>query len=44
MRPDEYQGCTVGVVQRLVTQDNLIAINYMRENGLKVIYDLDDNK
>lgn len=43
MRPDEYAGCTVGVVQRLVTQDNLIAIRYMRENGLKVIYDLDDN-
>lgn len=43
MRPDEYDGCEIGVVQRLVTQDNLIAINYMRESGMKVIYDLDDN-
>lgn len=43
MRPEEFEECSVALVQRLVTKENLVAINYMRNMGMKVIYDLDDN-
>lgn len=37
------KGFQVAVVQRLVSPANLAAMNMLKENGIKIIYDLDDN-
>jgi glycosyltransferase involved in cell wall biosynthesis len=39
----ELDGCNVAVVQRQVSEHNLNAIRRMKQIGLKVVYDLDDN-
>jgi len=39
----EIQGCKIAIVQRQVSDHNLNAIKRMREVGIKVIYDTDDN-
>lgn len=40
---EELPGIDVGVVQRLASHENLRAIALMKQIGMKVIYDLDDN-
>lgn len=40
---EELEGVDVAVVQRLARQENYGAIQILKNNGLKVIYDLDDN-
>jgi glycosyltransferase involved in cell wall biosynthesis len=39
----EFTGCKVAVVQRQVSENNLVAIKKIRECGLKLVYDLDDD-
>src|ERR1039458_7973243 len=39
----ELDGCNVSIVQRQVSEHNLNAIRRMKQIGLKVVYDLDDN-
>jgi|ERR1700734_1269581 len=43
LNTQELKGCQVAVVQRQVSEHNLKAIRRMKELGLRVIYDLDDN-
>jgi glycosyltransferase involved in cell wall biosynthesis len=43
LNASELDGCKVAVVQRQVSEHNLRAIRRMKEIGLKVVYDLDDN-
>lgn len=38
-----YEGVQVAVVQRLHSEANLMAIKVMKDWGIKIVYDLDDN-
>jgi glycosyltransferase involved in cell wall biosynthesis len=40
---DQVQQVDVAVVQRLGTENNIVAIRWMKSVGKKVVYDLDDN-
>jgi O-antigen biosynthesis protein len=43
LNTQELNGCQVCVVQRQVSEHNLLAMKRMKEIGMKVIYDLDDD-
>lgn len=39
----QFQHCKVAVVQRQVSEQNRVAMQKIKETGLKIVYDLDDN-
>lgn len=39
----EFAECDVAIVQRQVSKENLRALQALKQNGMKIIYDLDDN-
>jgi glycosyltransferase involved in cell wall biosynthesis len=43
MYPDSFAQCRVAVVQRLYSQTNFNALGVLKQMGLKLVYDLDDD-
>lgn len=40
---NQFKGCEVAVVQRQVSEQNWVAMRKIKETGMKIVYDLDDN-